>query len=68
MKFTKAERKKLFGPELNKYNTRKDGKYVARIKINKRVNNKCQYKTGKKFDTIEECNAEQERMLACKKL
>jgi len=68
MNFTKAESKRLFGPKLNKYNTTKDGKYVARIKINKRVNNKCQYKTGKKFDTIEECNAEQERMLACKKL
>jgi hypothetical protein len=63
MNFTANERKKLFGPKLNKYNTVKDGKYVARIKINKRVNDKCQYKTGKKFDTIEECNAAQLKML-----
>ena len=67
MNFTKAESERLFGPKLNKNNVRKDGRFIARIKINK-PGSPTKYKTGKGFKTIEECNAEQERMLACKKL
>ena len=62
MNFTANERKKLFGPKLNKNNTVKDNRYIARIKISQ-SGAPSRYKTGGGYDTIEECNAAQLKML-----
>lgn len=62
MKFTKAEENKLFGERLNKFNTHKDGKYIARIQTDRKIRGKKQYKVGKKYETIEACNRAQEKM------
>lgn len=57
MQFTQKEREKLSLPELRPYCMETDNRYVAKAKINGKI------VTGKKFDTIPECNAYHDKMM-----
>lgn len=57
MNFTEAEKERLFAPKLRPYCCKMDGKFLAKARISDVTI------SGKKFDTIEECNAEHDRMM-----
>lgn len=57
MQFTQRERDKLGIPKLRPFCMSTDNRFVAKAKINGKV------VTGRKFDTIKECNAYHDKMM-----
>lgn len=57
MAFTENELEKLRGPKLNKYCQNCDGRYIAKAMIGGKM------VTGKRYDTIKECNLGQAEMI-----
>ena len=57
MQFTQRERDKLGIPKLRPFCIATDNKFLARAKIGDQV------VTGRKFDTIKECNAYHDKMM-----
>lgn len=57
MKMTKNERDRLIAPKLNKHCQKTDNRYLARAVINGKLI------TGKKYDTVEQCNEGQLKLI-----
>ena len=56
MNLTNREKDKLYAPPLNPYCQYSDGRYIAKARINGRI------RTGKKYNTITECNEASNKM------